>query len=85
MIFKILELISNKDKKKILIIVIGLLIVSVLEMLSIGSIPAFVYLFLDIEQFKIILSDYNLNLNFLNDKNQVTLLISSSIDDHSGL
>ncbi|WP_440931809.1 ATP-binding cassette domain-containing protein [Candidatus Pelagibacter sp.] len=79
MISQIFNIISNKDKKKIVLIVIGLLIISVLEILSISAIPAFVYLFLDMSQFKIVLSNYNLDLDFLNNKNQETLLISSSI------
>ena len=47
---KILQLISNKEKKKVFIIIIGLFIIALLEMISIGSIPAFVYLFLDVDR-----------------------------------
>ena len=79
MIKKIFNLISKKDKTKVSLIVAGLLLISFLEMLSIGSIPAFVYLFLDIEKFKDFLLGYNLDVSFITKQNQAELLKYASV------
>ena len=79
MIKKIFNLISKKDKTKVSLIVAGLLLISFLEMLSIGSIPAFVCLFLDIEKFKDFLLGYNLDVSFITKQNQAELLKYASV------
>ena len=76
---KILQLISNKEKKKVFIIIIGLFIIALLEMISIGSIPAFVYLFLDVDRVYDIINQYNLNYEFIVNLNTSKLLIFSSL------
>ena len=76
---KILQLISNKEKKKVFIIIIGLFIIAFLEMISIGSIPAFVYLFLDVDRVYDVINQYNLNYEFIVNLNTSKLLIFSSL------
>jgi ABC-type multidrug transport system fused ATPase/permease subunit len=79
MIRKILDLISKKDRNKIFLIIVGLLLISLLEMLSIGSIPVFVYLFLDIDQFKDFFLGFNLDASFIAKKNKAELLKYASM------
>tara|TARA_B110000977_G_scaffold201338_1_gene295442 strand:- start:23639 stop:25408 length:1770 start_codon:yes stop_codon:yes gene_type:complete len=76
---KILHLISDKEKKKIFIIIIGLFFIALLEMISIGSIPAFVYLFLDLDRVHDVINQYNLNFKFIVNQNPSNLLIFSSV------
>ena len=76
---KILHLISDKEKKKIFIIIIGLFLIALLEMISIGSIPAFVYLFLDLDRVHDVINQYNLNYKFIINQNPSNLLIFSSV------